>query len=334
MEAIGRLAGGIAHDFNNLLTAIIGYSALLLDTLAGNEEALKQVREIKSAGDRAASLTSSCWLQPASGAATQGNRPESHRGGLRAHVAPPGGRTDPGDIDCAPDLWQVRATPAKSGRAVMNLALNARDAMQGDGTLTIRRQPDPGGGRSDRAKRSARPLRGAGRGVTPAWAWTRAAGAHLRAFLHHQGNRQGTGSVGHGAGHRGAKWRRIQCQSELGMGTTFSILLPAVPEAARPGVRPPAGLAAAPGHGEHSPGGGRRCGSRAGANHPGDPRVRGDRGPQRTRRSEAVRDHAGKIDLLLTDVVNAGMGGREFAVAAVKLRPGLKVVFVSGHTRM
>ena len=66
MEAVGRLAGGIAHDFNNLLTAIIGYSALLLDTLAGNEEALQQVQEIKTAGERAASLTSSCW--PSAGA--------------------------------------------------------------------------------------------------------------------------------------------------------------------------------------------------------------------------------------------------------------------------
>ncbi len=57
MEAVGRLAGGIAHDFNNLLTAIIGYSALLEDTLAGNESAIQQVLEIKSAGERAASLT-------------------------------------------------------------------------------------------------------------------------------------------------------------------------------------------------------------------------------------------------------------------------------------
>ena len=57
MEAVGRLAGGIAHDFNNLLTAIIGYSDLLHDTLAGNEPALQQVLEIKTAGDRAAALT-------------------------------------------------------------------------------------------------------------------------------------------------------------------------------------------------------------------------------------------------------------------------------------
>ena len=57
MEAVGRLAGGIAHDFNNLLTAIIGYSDLLCDRLAGDESAMQEALEIKSAGERAASLT-------------------------------------------------------------------------------------------------------------------------------------------------------------------------------------------------------------------------------------------------------------------------------------
>jgi signal transduction histidine kinase len=57
MEAVGRLAGGIAHDFNNLLTAIIGYSSLLYDSLAGDESAIQEVLEIKTAGERAASLT-------------------------------------------------------------------------------------------------------------------------------------------------------------------------------------------------------------------------------------------------------------------------------------
>src|ERR1022692_4051060 len=138
MEAIGRLAGGIAHDFNNLLTAIIGYSALLLDTLAGNEEALRQVREIKSAGDRAASLTKQLLafsrrqvLQPKvidlNHIVADFERMLRRLVGERIRVT----------IDCAPDLWQVRADPGEIGRAVMNLALNARDAMQGDGTLTI-----------------------------------------------------------------------------------------------------------------------------------------------------------------------------------------------------
>ena len=57
MEAVGRLAGGIAHDFNNLLTAIIGYSSLLYDRLAGDQSVIQRVLEIRTAGERAASLT-------------------------------------------------------------------------------------------------------------------------------------------------------------------------------------------------------------------------------------------------------------------------------------
>ena len=138
MEAIGRLAGGIAHDFNNLLTAIIGYSALLLDTLAGNEEALEQVQEIRTAGERAAALTSQLLafsrrqvLQPKvidlNLIVADFDRMLRRTVGERIQV----------EIDCAPDLWQVRADPGEIGRAIMNLSLNARDAMPGDGTLTI-----------------------------------------------------------------------------------------------------------------------------------------------------------------------------------------------------
>jgi two-component system, chemotaxis family, CheB/CheR fusion protein len=85
MEAVGRLAGGIAHDFNNLLTAIIGYSTLLYERLAGDESAMHQVLEIKNAG-----------FQPPSGAAAESPRLERHRRGLREDAAPSGGRADHG----------------------------------------------------------------------------------------------------------------------------------------------------------------------------------------------------------------------------------------------
>ena len=138
MEAVGRLAGGIAHDFNNLLTAIIGYSDLLQDTLAGNEPAIQQVLEIKTAGDRAASLTQQLLafsrrqvLQPKvldlNVIVAEFDRMLRRLVGERIKVA----------IDCAPALWQVRADPGEIGRAIMNLSLNARDAMPDGGTLTI-----------------------------------------------------------------------------------------------------------------------------------------------------------------------------------------------------
>ena len=138
MEAVGRLAGGIAHDFNNLLTAIIGYSSLLHDTLAGNEAALQQVLEIKTAGERAASLTQQLLafsrrqvLQPKvldlNAIVADFDRMLRRLVGERIQVV----------LDCEPALWQVRADPGEIGRAIMNLALNARDAMPAGGTLTI-----------------------------------------------------------------------------------------------------------------------------------------------------------------------------------------------------
>jgi signal transduction histidine kinase len=138
MEAVGRLAGGIAHDFNNLLTAIIGYSDLLQDTLAGNEPALQQVLEIKTAGERAASLTQQLLafsrrqvLQPKvldlNVIVADFERMLRRLVGERIKVA----------VNCAPGLWQVRADPGEIGRAIMNLALNARDAMPEGGTLAI-----------------------------------------------------------------------------------------------------------------------------------------------------------------------------------------------------
>ena len=83
MEAVGRLAGGIAHDFNNLLTAIIGYSTMLYDRLAGDESALEETLEIKTAAERAVSLTHQLLAFSRSGAAAQGDRPECDRRGVR-----------------------------------------------------------------------------------------------------------------------------------------------------------------------------------------------------------------------------------------------------------
>ena len=337
MEAIGRLAGGIAHDFNNLLTAIIGYSALLLDTLAGNEEALKQVREIKSAGDRAASLTKQLLafsrrqvLQPKvidlNHIVADFERMLRRLVGERIRVT----------IDCAPDLWQVRADPGEIGRAVMNLALNARDAMQGDGTLTIQttnltlEAAEAPGRNVPPGRYAALAVRDTGVGMDAE------VQEHIfEPFFTTKETGKGTGlGLATVLGIVEQSGGAIQCQSELGMGTTFSILLPALAEAAQPGARPPAGLAAAPGGTESillvEDEDAVRALVRTILETRGYAVIEAPNGRAGLKLCET---HAGKIDLLLTDVVMPEMGGREFAVAAVKLRPGLKVVFVSGHTQ-
>ena len=138
MEAVGRLAGGIAHDFNNLLTAIIGYSSMLYERLAGDESAIEQVLEIKTAGERAASLTQQLLafsrrqvLQPKvldlNAIVADFDRMLRRLVGERIKVV----------VGCELALWQVRADPGEIGRAIMNLSLNARDAMPDGGTLAI-----------------------------------------------------------------------------------------------------------------------------------------------------------------------------------------------------
>ena len=250
MEAIGRLAGGIAHDFNNLLTAIIGYSALLLDSLAGNEEALEQVREIKSAGDRAASLTSQLLafsrrqvLQPKvidlNLIVADFDRMLRRLVGERIQVV----------IDCAPDLWQVRADPGEIGRAIMNLALNARDAMPADGTLTI--QTANLTLAEDEAREQDVPP---GRYVVLA---VRDTGVGMDAqmqehifepFFTTKETGKGTGlGLATVLGIVEQSGGVIRCRSEVGEGTSFRILLPAVADAVRPGARSPRDWSRRPG---------------------------------------------------------------------------------------
>jgi signal transduction histidine kinase len=337
MEAIGRLAGGIAHDFNNLLTAIIGYSVLLLDTLAGNEAALQQVQQIKAAGDRAASLTKQLLafsrrqvLQPKvidlNLIVADFDRLLRRLVGERIQVA----------IDCAPDLWQVLADPGEIGRALMNLALNARDAMPGDGTLTIQtanltlaeaeaREQDLPPGRYVMLA-----VRDTGVGMDAQMQ------EHIfEPFFTTKETGKGTGlGLATVLGIVEQSGGAIQCQSEVGHGTSFRVFLPAVAEALQESVGQAPGLATAP------------TGTESILLAEDEDAVRGLVRIILEARGYAVIEarngreglklcetHPGKIDLLVTDVVMPELGGRELAEAALKLRPGLKVVFVSGHTQ-
>ena len=337
MEAIGRLAGGIAHDFNNLLTAIIGYSALLLDTLDGNETALQQVHQIKSAGDRAAALTRQLLafsrrqvLQPKvldlNLIVADFDRMLRRLVGERIEVA----------IDCAPDLWQVRADPGEIGRAIMNLALNARDAMPGDGTLTIQ-TANLTMAEAEARERDLPPGRYAMLAVRDTGVGMDAEmQEHIfEPFFTTKETGKGTGlGLATVLGIVEQSGGAIRCQSEVGDGTSFQILLPAVAEVVQPGARQPVGLATAP----------RGTESILLVEDEDSVRelvqrileARGYAVIEARNGGEGLKlckSHPGQIDLLVTDVVMPELGGRELAEAALKLRPGLKVVFMSGHTQ-
>jgi signal transduction histidine kinase len=138
MEAIGRLAGGIAHDFNNLLTAIIGYSELLLVELEEGDPCRRDVNEIKMAGDRAAALTRQLLafsrqqvLEPR---VVSLNTIIMEMDQLIRRLL---GEDIELSIACQEPLDPIRVDPGQIGQVLMNLVVNARDAMPAGGRLTI-----------------------------------------------------------------------------------------------------------------------------------------------------------------------------------------------------
>ncbi|HVT61249.1 MAG TPA: ATP-binding protein [Thermoanaerobaculia bacterium] len=138
MEAVGRLAGGVAHDFNNILTAIIGYSEMALPQASPESPLRRHLEEIKRAGERAAGLT----RQLLAFGRRQVLQPQLlNLNTVVADATSILGRLIGENIelvsDLASPLGAVRADPGQLGQALINLALNARDAMPGSGTLTI-----------------------------------------------------------------------------------------------------------------------------------------------------------------------------------------------------
>ena len=139
MEAIGRLAGGIAHDFNNLLTAIQGHVQFLLDDLPENHPSQQDALEIRRSADRATALTRQLLafsrrqeLQPR--IVNLNDVITDMQTLLRRVISE--------DIDVLtllePKLWSVKADPGQLEQVIMNLAVNARDAMPRGGTISIR----------------------------------------------------------------------------------------------------------------------------------------------------------------------------------------------------
>src|SRR5208282_4976428 len=155
MEAVGRLAGGVAHDFNNLLMVIKGHTELLLNALSSSDHVTRKIEQIDRAADRAASLTRQLLafsrmqvLQPR---VIDINDVVEEMGKLLPRLI---GEDVELVLRTAPGLGAIRADASQMEQVIMNLAVNARDAMPGGGRLLI----ETSNAELDHAYSNARPI--------------------------------------------------------------------------------------------------------------------------------------------------------------------------------
>ena len=332
MEAVGRLAGGIAHDFNNLLTAITGYSRLLLQQTGERSPFRHDLEEIHAASERAASLTRQLLafsrkqiLQPQvldlNEVITGVNQM------LRRLIGE--------DIELltrpTPGLHRVRADPGQIEQVLINLAVNAREAMPQGGTLTIETfnsEPKALNGAPPKARYACLRVTDTGCGIDPA-----IQPRIFEPFFTTREPGKGTGLglstvygiIEQSGGH-------ITVSSAPGQGASFTIYLPVIDET---GEKP--GIAARV---SEMPGGSETVllvedekivrdlvsqTLRLSGYHV----LEAGSGPQAL---ELCQRYAGPIHLLLSDVVMPQMNGLKLAEHLKSSRPDLKLLFMSGYT--
>ncbi|MDA0166611.1 ATP-binding protein [Solirubrobacter ginsenosidimutans] len=336
LESLGQLAGGVAHDFNNLLAVILGYASFIERRAETGSRDERDVVEIRKAGERAVRLTQ----QLLSFARREVVRPKVlDLTGVVIEMEELLRRTLGEQVvlstTLAPDLWPIMADYGQLEQVLVNLAVNARDAMPDGGTLTLDTENIV---------------------VDEAYAGTRAnlpPGHYVRLRVSDTGAGMGadvvarafepffttkaSGGTGlglatvHGIVTQAGGYAQIY--SEPGLGTTFTILWPTTDAPVPEAVVAPQGPA--------EPGGGETI--LVVEDEPAMLEV--------TRRilvgggyavlvagggADAVRiadDHPGEIDVLLTDVVMPEMLGKEVAARVSALRPGIRVLFMSGYAQ-
>ncbi len=335
MEAVGRLAGGVAHDFNNLLTAIRGHADLVLNELPADSPFRSDMQEIRAAADRAATLTQQLlafsrrqMLQPV----------VLDVDTLIREMQPLIARLLPGNVALSTRLagagTRVRADPSQIEHVLVQLVVNAREAMPAGGELRVTTQAFV----MDEGFTRANP------GASPG-AYARIAlrdtgiGMDAQTLSHIFEPFYTTKDVGQGSGLGLATVYGIvkqsggfvRANSTVGVGTEFEIFLPRVQDAI-----PDARQAAEPGYGaegetilvaEDEP-----------AVRALTCRILRKRGYHVLEAGDG--DHAvevagafdGTIDLLVTDVIMPNLGGRELSERLVRMRPRVKVLFMSGYT--
>jgi two-component system, cell cycle sensor histidine kinase and response regulator CckA len=336
MEAVGRLAGGVAHDFNNLLMVIKGHTEMLLTTLAGSPQIHRKVEQIDRSADRAATLTRQLLafsrmqvLQPS--VLDLGEIVEE-MGKLLPRLI---GEDIELSIRAQTDLGKIRADASQIEQVIMNLAVNARDAMPTGGRLII----ETANADLDANYTAKHPMTAPGPyvmlSVTDSGSgMDETTKAHIfEPFFTTKEKGKGTGLVlatVYGVVKQSGGF--IWVYSEIGRGTTFKIYLPRVDQPLDPSGILPATAEIPRGtetillsEDEQDV----REVTREFLESGGYTVIEARDGMEALRLAE---QHTGEIDLLLTDMIMPGMTGQELAARLKKARPIKRVVYMSGYS--
>ncbi len=336
MEAIGRLAGGVAHDFNNLLTVIRGYNELILARLPQGDPMRRDMEEVKKAADRAAGLTKQLLAfsrrQVVSAKVVDLNAVIKNMDGMLRRLV--GEDIIEVWTDLEEEIWPIKADLGQIEQVIMNLAVNARDAMPTGGRLTIEtrnvsvtKETRWGKIMLEEGAYVMLAIKDSGHGMSEE------VQAHLfEPFFTTKESGKGTGlglSTVYGIVRQSGGM--IGIESEPGQGTTCTIFFPRAAEPIQEGD---------PAQQETS----RERGRETILLVEDDPAVRGL--VHETLRMNGYHvlvarhgieallvgsKHVGPIHLLITDVVMPQMSGPEVADKLAELRPEAKVLYMSGY---
>jgi len=336
MEAIGRLAGGVAHDFNNLLGVISGYAELVSEQIGPGSELRNSVEQIRKAADRASALTRQLL------AFSRQQVLETKVLNINIIVEDmikmlP--RLLGEDIELQasldPDLGAVKADQGQIEQVILNLAVNARDAMPGGGKLAI----STGRVRYDSDLAPKHPSMAPGEYTLLSVSDTgtgmdKHTQTHIfEPFFTTKERGRGTGlGLAMVYGFVKQIGGYVWVESEPGVGSTFAIYLPVAAEEVS--QNSPAAIISVPGRGagtillvedEES----LRTLTRSILEQNGYTVVEAGNGMEAV---EIARDFSGPIHVLLTHMVMPGMNGRAVAEKVGRLHPGIRVAYMSGYT--